>query len=80
MPSPRPAPRLILCAATWSMICYPSPKRPWNQVRQLRAMREAGFEGIYTEVTPKIAREARRLELALTGGLAAPDLATEGNY
>ncbi|MEY4089011.1 MAG: hypothetical protein RJB55_1282 [Verrucomicrobiota bacterium] len=58
------------------MIGYPSPKRPWNQVRQLRAMREAGFEGIYTEVTPKIAREARRLELALTGGLAAPDLAT----
>jgi hypothetical protein len=76
MPSPRPDPRLILCAATWSMIGYPSPKRPWNQVRQLRAMREAGFEGIYTEVTPKIAREARRLELALTGGLAAPDLAT----
>ena len=76
MPPPRPAPRLILCAATWSMIGYPSPKRPWNHVRQLRAMRDAGFAGVYTEVTPAVAREARRLGLALTGGLAAPDVAT----
>lgn len=38
-------------------------------------MRDAGFAGVYTEVTPAMAREARRLGLALTGGLAAPDLA-----
>ena len=75
MPSPRPAPRLVLCAATWSMIGYPSPKRPWNTARQRRAMRDAGVAGVYTEVTPAMAREARRLGLALTGGLAAPDLA-----
>lgn len=58
------------------MIGYPSPKRPWRTARQLRAMRDAGFDGVYTEVTAGLAREARRLELALTGGLAAPDLAT----
>ena len=62
------------------MIGYPSPKRPWRTARQLRAMRDAGFDGVYTEVTAGLAHEARRLGLALTGGLAAPDLATEGNY
>ncbi|MFM9078752.1 MAG: xylose isomerase, partial [Opitutaceae bacterium] len=60
----------------WSMIGYPSSQRPWNSSRQLRAMRRAGFAGIYTEATPAIAREARRLGLVLTGGLAALDLVT----
>ncbi len=74
MPKSRPAPRLVLCAATWSMIGYPSARREWTTSRRLRAMREAGFDGVYTEVTPALAREARRLGLVLTGGLAAPTL------
>ena len=58
------------------MIGHPSFQRSWNATRRLRAMRDAGFDGVYTEVTPALAREARRLGLVLTGGLAAPNFAT----
>ena len=31
-----PAPRLVQCATTWSMIGYPSPKREWSLERKMK--------------------------------------------
>ena len=30
-------PRLVMCAATWSMLDYPTPRRAWPALRQLAA-------------------------------------------
>ncbi len=71
-PSPVPAaPQLVLCAATWSMIDYPSPRRPWSVRRQLEAIKEAGFDGVCTYVTPEIQAGAERLGLRLMSGFDA---------
>lgn len=67
-------PRLRLCAATWTMLHHPSASRPWSLRRQLAAMREAGFEGVYSDVTPELRTAADGLDLELLGGFDAPGL------
>ena len=62
------APQLVMCAATWSMIGYPSPKREWSIERKLRAISGAGFDGVCAFITPEIAAVARRLGLRLMSG------------
>lgn len=69
-----PTPRLRLCAATWTLLAYPSRARRWSLRRQLAAMREAGFEGVYSDVTPELHAAAAGLGLELLGGFDAPDL------
>lgn len=66
-----PPPRLVVCAATWSMIGYPSARRPWSTARQLRAMRDAGFDGVCAYITPEIKTHADRLRLRLMSGFDA---------
>lgn len=61
-------PRLVLCAATWSMIGYPSPRRAWSTNRQLAAIKAAGFDGVCAYITPEIKAAADRLELRLMSG------------
>ena len=39
-------PRLILCAHTWSMVGYPTPRREWSIERKLSAIQAAGFDGV----------------------------------
>ena len=71
---PSSAPRLRLCAATWSLLAYPSAARTWSLRRQLAAMREAGFEGVYSDITPELHAAAAGLDLELLGGFDAPVL------
>ncbi len=66
-----PAPRLVMCATTWSMIGYPSPRREWTVPRKLRAIHDAGFDGVCAFITPEIKTVADRFGLKLMSGFDA---------
>ena len=65
------APQLVMCATTWSMIGYPSPKREWSVPQKLRAIKAAGFDGVCAFITPEIASLAGKLGLRLMSGFDA---------
>ncbi len=69
------APRLVMCATTWSMIGYPTPRREWSLARKLRAIKEAGFDGVCAFITPEMKTEADRLGLRLMSGFDAKSVA-----
>ncbi len=62
---PSSAPRLVMCATTWSMIAYPSAKREWTLDRKLDAIAAAGFDGVCAYATPelRVGADARGLEV-----------------
>ncbi len=68
-------PRLVVCATTWSMIGYPTARRPWPVARQLREIKAAGFDGVCAWITPEIAAGARQLGLELLSGFDAKSVA-----
>ena len=49
------APQLVMCATTWSMIGFPTPKREWSVEQKLRAIKAAEFDGVCAFITPEIA-------------------------
>lgn len=67
-PKNTPPPRLVQCASPWTMIAYPSPKREWSLEKKVRAMKEAGFDGIAAIVNPEIKALAERFGLVMMGG------------
>jgi hypothetical protein len=69
------APQLVICATTWSMIGYPSPKREWSITRKLRAIKAEGFDGVCAYITPEIAATAAKLGLRLMSGFDARSVA-----
>jgi sugar phosphate isomerase/epimerase len=69
-------PRLILCAHTWSMVGYPTPRREWTLTRKLEAIRAAGFDGVAAFISPEIKAGADRLGLKLLSGFDCGDLPT----
>lgn len=71
MKAPTPAPRLVMCAATWSMIDFPTPRREWSVPQKLAAIRRAGFDGVCAYITPEIKAQADRLGLQLMSGFDA---------
>jgi hypothetical protein len=75
MPANVSVPQLVMCATTWSMIGFPTPKREWSVDRKLRAIKDAGFDGVCAFITPEIAATARRLGLRLMSGFDAQGLA-----
>ncbi|MDD5351538.1 MAG: hypothetical protein PHQ12_15100 [Chthoniobacteraceae bacterium] len=68
-------PRLILCAPTWAMVGYPTPRREWSIDRKLAAIQAAGFDGVCGYITPEIKAVAERRRLALMSGFDCPNLA-----
>lgn len=69
------APRLIMCAATWSMIGYPSAKREWSLPRKIQAMAAARFDGVCSYITPEMREEAQKYGLKLMSGFDARSVA-----
>ena len=63
-----PAPKLVMCATTWSMIGWPAPKREWSLDRKLRAIKAAGFDGVCAYLTPEMKAGADRLGLVVMSG------------
>src|SRR5262249_17447449 len=75
MESSPPAPRLVICATTWSMIGYPTPRREWSIERKLHAIKAEGFGGVCAYITPPIAATAKKLGLRLMSGFDAKSVA-----
>lgn len=68
MKTSSPAPRLVICATTWSMIGFPTAKREWPLDRKLREIATAGFDGVCAYLTPELVEGARPLGLRLMSG------------
>jgi hypothetical protein len=69
------APRLVMCAATWSMPGWPSPRREWPLDRKLRAIKDAEFDGVCAYVTPELKAGADRLGLEVMSGFDTDSVA-----
>ncbi|MEO6005101.1 MAG: xylose isomerase [Opitutus sp.] len=68
-------PRLVMCAATWSMIGWPSSKKEWSVAQKLKAIKAAGFDGVCGYITPEIKAVAGPLGLELMSGFDAKSVA-----
>lgn len=69
------APQLVVCATTWSMIGYPSPQREWSIDQKLRAIKDAGFDGVCAYITMELSLAAQRIGLRLMSGFDAKGVA-----
>jgi hypothetical protein len=68
-------PQIRHIAALWSLTGYPSPKRPWPLERQIRAVREAGFDGFATATSPEHRRLAEKHGLSVIGYICSAQAA-----
>jgi hypothetical protein len=75
MKAKSPPPQLVLCATTWSMIGWPTPRREWSAAQKLRAIRIAGFDGVCAFITPELKALADDLGLRLMSGFDAKSVA-----
>lgn len=70
-----PAPRLVQCATTWSMIAYPSANREWSLKRKMQEIKAAGFDGIAAYANPEVKGLADKLGLKIMGGFDGSSVA-----
>ena len=74
-PKTNPAPRLVQCATTWSMIAYPSAKREWSLERKMKEIKAAGFDGIAAYATAEVKQLADKLGLKIMCGFDGSSVA-----
>lgn len=67
---PQP-PILRHIANLWTLVWYPSKEREWSLERKLRAVKEAGFDGFLTQLTPEHAKLGDKLGLSRVGFFAS---------
>jgi hypothetical protein len=60
-------PRLRHIVNLWTLVWYPSREKEWSLERKLRAVKDAGFDGFTTQLTPKHAKLADQLGLTRVG-------------
>jgi len=68
-----PPSRLIVCAALWSLVGHPTPKREWSLKRKLEAVKDAGFDGVAEMFRPELAPHLQRLGLRICGRVFSRD-------
>ena len=64
-------PDLVICAATWSLVGYPTPKREWPVRLKVRDIKRHGFDGVCGYITEELATAARLAGLRLMSGFDA---------
>src|SRR5215213_3622780 len=67
MLAPPEKPLLRHIVNLWTLVWHPSKKREWSLERKLHAVKEAGFDGFTTQLTPKHAALADKLGLMRVG-------------
>ena len=75
MKAKSPPPQLVLCATTWSMIGWPTPRLEWSAAQNLRSIRAAGFEVVCAFITPELKALADVIGLRLMSGFDAKSVA-----
>ena len=63
-------PLLRHVANLWTLIGYPSRENEWTLERKLKAIREAGFDGVCWAPSPELHQGVRRHGLIFVGGMA----------
>jgi sugar phosphate isomerase/epimerase len=65
--------RPILChiANLWTLMGHPSRSREWPLEQKLRAIKEAGFDGVCWAGSPELAEGCRRHRLIFVGGMVS---------
>ncbi|SDS48760.1 hypothetical protein [Opitutus sp. GAS368] len=58
--------RLLLFASLWSLRQYPSKSREWSWTKKFAAIRDAGFDGVFSPPIPEMGERAGLLYLAVT--------------
>ncbi len=64
-------PRLRHIANLWTLVWHPSKKREWSLERKLRAVKDAGFDGFTTRLTPEHKCWADKLGLICVGYISS---------
>src|ERR1043166_7486950 len=65
---------IAFIANLWSLVGHPSPETEWSLERKIRAVAEAGFDGITTRLTPEHRRLAEKYGLKhLVGFISSSD-------
>lgn len=57
----------------WTLVWHPTKAREWTLARKLRAVKDAGFDGFTTQLTPEHARLGDKLGLMRVGYFASSD-------
>jgi len=66
-----PHPRLLHIANTWSLVGYPPGKTEWSVEKKMKAIKDAGFDGLSTHLTPEHRKWADKLGLYLVGFISS---------
>ena len=64
-------PEARFIASLWTLIGHPSPSREWSLERKIKAIKEAGFDGFGSLLTPEHRRLAEKYELMVIGFLVS---------
>jgi hypothetical protein len=57
----------------WTLVWHPTKNREWSLERKLRAVKDAGFDGFTTQLTPQHANLADKLGLMCVGYFSSSD-------
>lgn len=66
-------PRLLHIANPWSLVGYPPGKTEWSVEKKMKAIKDAGFDGVSTRLTPEHRKWAEKLDLYLIGYFSSSD-------
>lgn len=66
-------PRLLHICNPWSLVDFPPGKTEWSLERKMKAIKEAGFDGVSTNLTPEHQKWAEKLGLTLVGFFSTGD-------
>jgi hypothetical protein len=69
----RTTPALKQCVNLWTLVAHPQPGREWTLEKKIRAVKEAGFDGIADRLSPEHARWCDRLGLMRVGLVVSHD-------
>lgn len=64
------APKIRHIVNLWSLVAYPTAKRPWSLERQIAAVKEAGFDGFTTRAGEEHRKLAEKHGLMIVGYFA----------
>jgi sugar phosphate isomerase/epimerase len=70
-----PQPALRHIANLWTLMDHPSKQSEWSLDQKLRAIKEAGFDGVCWAGSPELRNGVRRHELIFVGGMASGNAA-----
>jgi sugar phosphate isomerase/epimerase len=73
-------PQLAHICNLWTLVGHPSAAKPWSLARQIKAVADAGFDGITTALTPEHRRLAERCGLQHLLGFISDNTGDPAHY